>query len=264
MLSVGVVTVTYNAEAGLRKTIDSVLAQSYGNLEYWVVDGKSSDTTLKIADGYKSEFEKKKIEYQIVSQVDDGIFDAMNRSLNFIHSDYVIFLNAGDFFADGEVVDSIFKNRIHTKSDVIYGNYYAYSKNKRKRYISCSASELPKHMICTHQAIFTKTELLRERNYDIQYKMTADYDFYLYMYLQGKIFEKVDIEIVYFDIVGVSQRKAKLAQMERVQLLIKNGCIDSKEAEKQRKRIKYICLRKKLISRLPDFIRFYSYEDMII
>lgn len=236
MLSVAVVTVTYNAEAGLRKTIDSVLAQSYGKLEYWIMDGESSDATIAIAEGYKSEFEKKKIPYQIISQADNGIFDAMNRSLSFIHSDYVIFLNAEDFFASGEVIESIFRNRLHTNSDVIYGNYYAYSKNKRKRYVSRSASELPKHMICTHQAIFTKTALLRERNYDIQYKMTADYDFYLYMYLQRKVFEKIDIEIVYFDIAGASQRNAKLAQMERVRLLIENGCIDSREAERQRKK----------------------------
>jgi glycosyltransferase involved in cell wall biosynthesis len=263
MLSVAVVTVTYNAGVGLRKTIESVITQSYGKLEYWIMDGKSSDATLAIAEGYKAEFEKKKIPYQIISQFDDGIFDAMNKSLNLIHSDYVIFLNAGDFFAGAEVVCSIFKN-VNIYSDVIYGNYYVYSKNKRKRYVSYPVSELPRHMICTHQAIFTKTELFRERNYDTEYKMTADYDFYLYMYLHGKTFKKVDIEIVYFDIEGVSQQKAKLTQMERINLLVKNGCIDSNEAERQRRKIKYICLRKRLISRLPDFIRFHSYEDMTV
>lgn len=60
MLSVAVVTVTYNAEVGLRKTIESVIAQSYGKLEYWIMDGKSSDATLAIAEGYKAEFEKRR------------------------------------------------------------------------------------------------------------------------------------------------------------------------------------------------------------
>lgn len=262
MIRIAVVTVTYNAAHSLRKTIESVLRQDYIALEYWIVDGGSTDATLSIADSYKKDFAENSIEYTIVSKKDNGIFDAMNRSVDMISGEFVLFLNAGDFFVNETVISDVFYSGDVRKYDIVYGDYYVYSKGYRKKYISGMPEDLPKRMICTHQAIFTKAELLRNRKYNIQYTMTADYDFYLSMYLQGKKFKKTNIIIVYFDITGISQKKAWITQNERLMLLFNNGCIDEKSYNKQKNRIWIMCWKKNIISHLPDFIRFKSYELM--
>lgn len=262
MIKVSVVTVTYNAEKYISRTIESVLIQDYPQLEYIIVDGKSLDNTIKIIEKYNDLFVDKGIKFRYISEKDNGIFDAMNKSLSLLESDYVLFLNAGDYLVDGKTIKKVFMKIFDCNADIIYGNYYVYSKNKRKKIISEPTMELSKKMICTHQAIFTKICCLKERPYNTNYKMAADYDFYLEMFKKGKIFLKVDIPIVYFDIAGVSQTMAEITQNEKISIQLQQGCISKLEYDNRKKKVKFICYRKKLIQLLPDFIRFYSYDEM--
>lgn len=262
MISVAIVTVTYNAEKEIRKTIESVLMQDYYALEYYVMDGLSTDMTKEIAESYEGAFYEKKMRYCILSQKDNGIYDAMNKSLNYISADYVLFLNAGDFLTVPGIISSIFNDMIDTSFDVVYGNYYAYNFGYRKRYYAQEASVLYQQMLCTHQAIFTKVNLLKKRNYKVEYKMAADYDFYLEMFKQGKVFKKVNKEIVYFEITGVSQKKARMTQEEKIVIQLRNNVITKKEYKRKIKKIKFICLRKWIVQHLPDIIRYKSYEKI--
>lgn len=260
MLKIAIVTVTYNAQSGINRTIESVLQQEYSEIEYWIIDGVSSDNTISVANTYTNQFAEKGIEYHIVSKRDKGIFDAMNSSIPYLSSHYVIFLNAGDFFVSGNTLSEVFNSIKNDSNDIIYGDYYAYSPGFRKKYKAKKAESLRSQMMCTHQSIFTKVNLLKERAYDIEYKMTADYEFYLDMFLKSKTFKYVDTPIVYFDISGLSQKYALLTQNERIKLQAYHDCISEFETKQKKIKIFISYMRKKIIKLLPKWIRFYSYE----
>ena len=261
MTRVTVVTVSHNAEREIRRTIQSVLEQDYLDLEYIVMDGNSSDKTMEIVRNFSSAFHEKKIPFAFFSEKDNGIFDAMNKSLTKTESDYVLFLNAGDYFVDRGTIASVFLNSVYHGADVIYGDYYVYAKHKRKLVISDSADCLPKKMMCTHQAIFTKVSALKARPFNTDYQMAADYDWYLEMYNRKCRFVKADVPIVYFGIDGISQRKAKRTQTERFEVQNKHHCISESAYKKRKGTIRKICFRKNLIRLLPGFIRYFGYED---
>ena len=111
-----IITVTYNAEKALEETIQSIISQTYKDIEYIIVDGGSKDRTLSIIEKYKSHIAK------VVSEPDKGLYDAMNKGLKMATGDYVCFLNAGDSLHEDEtvtmMVKSIEKNQF---PDVIYG-----------------------------------------------------------------------------------------------------------------------------------------------
>lgn len=111
-----VITVTYNAEAVLEDTIQSVISQTYHHVEYIIVDGASKDQTLAIAERYRDHITR------IVSEPDKGLYDAMNKGIGLATGDYLCFLNAGDSFHE----DDTLQQMVHTLSgnelpDVMYG-----------------------------------------------------------------------------------------------------------------------------------------------
>ena len=93
-----VVTVTFNAEDVVRKTMDSVLNQSLSPYEYLIFDGVSSDDTVKIAQEYAPRFQEKGIRFRIQSEKDSGIYNAMNKGIRAATGDFISFLNAGDWY----------------------------------------------------------------------------------------------------------------------------------------------------------------------
>ncbi len=112
---VSIITVTYNAAERLAKTIDSVISQSYKNIEFIIIDGASTDSTTEI-------IQKKigSIDYW-VSEPDHGIYDAMNKGLAVATGEYVQFLNAGDYFLDNDSLKTLVESA-KQPYDVIYGD----------------------------------------------------------------------------------------------------------------------------------------------
>lgn len=100
MITFSIVTITYNAEGVLKRTLDSVLSQSYPQVEHIIVDGASRDATVSIAEEYQTESERVAPEHvvKIQSEPDKGLYDAMNKGLKRATGDYILFLNAGDCF----------------------------------------------------------------------------------------------------------------------------------------------------------------------
>lgn len=95
---VSIVTVCFNSEKTIRKTIESVLGQTYSNIEYLIVDGKSTDATVDVAKEYEGAFAEKGIAYRIVSEKDNGIYDAMNKGIQMAEGALIGIINSDDWY----------------------------------------------------------------------------------------------------------------------------------------------------------------------
>lgn len=112
---VSVITVAYNEETTIEKTILSVVTQNYSPIEYIIIDGGSTDGTVDIIRKYESH-----ITYWI-SEKDEGIYDAMNKGLKYASGEWSIFMNSGDWFYDETVIEKVFSDKYSSAVGVIYG-----------------------------------------------------------------------------------------------------------------------------------------------
>lgn len=123
MNKISVITVCYNAENEIEKTIESVIKQTFNDFEYIIIDGSSTDSTLNIVNNYKSSIQ------QIISEPDKGIYDAMNKGIKMANGEWVIMMNAGDQFASNTVLDEIFSSYIPDSIDFIYSDVLVKNRN---------------------------------------------------------------------------------------------------------------------------------------
>lgn len=189
---VTVVTVAFNAKEALGRTMKSVAAQDYEHLEYIVVDGGSSDGTremIKESEGSVARW---------VSEPDKGIYDAMNKGVRMAHGEYCIFMNAGDTFVTPHTVTDFF-SRLDGTPDVAYGDIMKNGVLKQ----ALPPRNCHKMYYC-HQAVFTRTECLREFPFDTAHRYSADFKQAKQLFLAGKTFVHVPVAVADFDTHGVS------------------------------------------------------------
>lgn len=174
MTRISVVTVCKNAQSTIRATIESVLDQTYSDFEYYIIDGTSEDDTLQIAEEYSSDNR-----VHIVTETDSGIYNAMNNSLEHINGKYVLFLNSGDLFYDNRVLEDVAPFLTH---DVVYGDVFRKTSDGGfiQKYKG-GKKEIVVLLLCgtvmCHQAIFAKTDIMREYRFNEIYKVAADHEF---------------------------------------------------------------------------------------
>lgn len=227
MFRITVVTVTYNAEKLIENTLKSVLIQDYPNLEYVIVDGGSKDLTVKIIQEYEERFLKKNIRYSYVSEKDNGIFDAMNKATKIASGDYVIFINAGDLLANANVLSSVFDSLSEEDADVIYGNHYVLYEKMFTAVKPRHIDYMPQTMPFSHQATFTKREILLKNPYNIAYSLCADYDLYLKLYLSKAKFVYADCFIAYFAAGGACQSNIRTTRNQVFSIRRNQGVINN-------------------------------------
>lgn len=115
-MKISIITVCYNSASTIRDTIESVLAQTYSNIEYIIVDGASKDNTLQIINSYKEKI------HEIISESDQGIYDAMNKGIKSATGEVVGFINADDFYASTDVIAQIAQAFMHNPVEAVYGD----------------------------------------------------------------------------------------------------------------------------------------------
>lgn len=216
-----IITICLNADEIIENTILSVLKQDYNNFEYIIQDGGSSDKTLQIAESYSSAFADKGISFRVFSQQDKGIYDAMNKAIQNVQGEWVLYLNAGDCFADYTVLSQISENADMEANDIVYGdailrcnNQYMYNKARALETIRFG-------MPFCHQSVFTRKDLLESTPFSLQYRILGDYVFFLQSYYAGKKFEYLPIAISIYDTNGISsdvysRQKEKLKVYENM------------------------------------------------
>ncbi len=187
-----IVTVVLNDPDGLEKTINSVIEQSYENVEFLIIDGGSTDSTLKIIEKYED-----MIDYWL-SEPDKGIYDAMNKGIDYANGDWINFLNTADTFHEKSTLEKVFRNS-RTDADFIYGHTYFLGGDFQGIVKAWDFDILWKTMIFTHQSLFTRSGVLKKRKFDINFRICADYDIIFNSYMEGLRFHNSDTVIAAFD-----------------------------------------------------------------
>ncbi len=178
---VSVITVVFNGEAHIEATILSVLEQNYPNLEYIVIDGGSTDGTVKLIKKYES-----KIAYWH-SETDGGIYDAMNKGLTKATGSWVNLLNAGDTFHTSQIISDIFESKIDAAT-VIYGGVEIIYPDLSRLEFPGSPSKLWMGMQFSHQSTFIKTDYHKNNLYNVSNKIAADLEFFYRAYRAKEVF----------------------------------------------------------------------------
>ncbi len=203
-----IITVTYNAAAALRKTMESVAALTFTGFEWIVVDGASKDETLVLLTQFAEQHPH--IHVRWVSEKDRGIYDAMNKGINLAQGRWVCLMNAGDVFHSPQALSQIFAEGSPT-ADVIYGNYhilYPYGFAKAK-HTPAAPPPLWQGMVINHQSLLIKIEWAQRFPYRLD-SIAADYIQLATMLTHGAVFQHVDIFIADYEDGGQSsQRKER-------------------------------------------------------
>ena len=195
---VTVITVVLNAAALIARTLQSVVEQDYPSVEYIVVDGLSTDGTLEVVEKYRSGIAK------LVSGKDGGIYQAMNKGAAMATGDWVLFMNAGDFFVASDVISKAFAAVDPAQWDVIYGDsIYVFEDY---RWVERAVDRVTLHdgLGFSHQSVFVRTPLQQAYGFDVSEKVAADYDLALRLLKAGKSFTRVDVVISEFLTGGFS------------------------------------------------------------
>ena len=121
MSRVSVITISFNSEAVIKKTIESVLNQTYTDIEYLIIDGASKDKTVEIAESYKDAMKEKGIDYHIYSEPDKGIYDAMNKGIAKATGEFVGLINSGDWY-EPNMIETAVKAYDEKPYDIFYGD----------------------------------------------------------------------------------------------------------------------------------------------
>ncbi len=190
-LKVSVITVCRNAEEFIEQAITSVLEQTYENIEYIVIDGKSTDNTVSIINKYLD-----KICY-FVSEPDNGVYDAMNKGIKNSSGDILYFLNSDDTFYDKYVIENVIRFFQHKDNvDFVYGPVIVFdpitNESFVKTYENITKSYFINNVIC-QQAIFYKADSFKKIGFfDNTLKIVGDYEWEL------RAIRRFNIEIAYY------------------------------------------------------------------
>ena len=191
MIKFTVVTITYNAAAVLQRTLDSVLQQTYEDVEHLIIDGASTDATLSMAEAYKQRSDQSDGDHQVIiqSEPDHGIYDAMNKGLTQASGDYIVFMNAGDSFPQADTLEQIV-HRCGLESlptDDLPGVLYGLTDivDSEGRFLRHRRLQPPAQltwrsfrqgMLVCHQAFYARTDIAKGEPYDLRYRFSADVD----------------------------------------------------------------------------------------
>lgn len=191
MLKFTIATVCYNAADTIERTLRSVGLQDYPEVEHLIVDGKSKDSTLSLVREWEKQQQQAQSPHQftIISEPDEGLYDAMNKALRLASGDYVLFLNAGDCFHHATTLSSIAQSVAAGKYPenqlpaVLYGDTDLVDNQGnflRHRRLSPPEHLQWRHfkhgMLVCHQAFFVRTDLGKVISYDKSYRFSADFD----------------------------------------------------------------------------------------
>lgn len=212
-MKVSIITVNFNNLSGLKKTVQSVLTQTHGELEYIIIDGGSDDGSKQYIEEIKNDLN------YYVSEPDNGIYHAMNKGIEKATGSYLLFLNSGDRLVNENTIERIFFNDL--EESVIHGNII---KVKEGKTINIQKGPECRYLTKTfmyydtinHQSSFINRKMFAKYGmYNESYKITSDWAYYLKLVLNNESFLYINVDVAYFEIGGAASQNPELIDREK-------------------------------------------------
>lgn len=199
---ISIVTVCFDAEAHIEQTIESVLVQTYPNIEHVVVDGGSTDGTSAIIERYADRIAKR------VSEPDDGIADAMNKGVGMATGDFILFLHADDYLLDKDTVDRAVREIDGSHDFFLFSVQFSTPRGFELRRAHGFRWLTNFKLGHCHQGAICRRALFQEIGpFDTSYRVNMDYDHFMRAYRRGKRAKEIDFPIAVMRDTGVSSRR---------------------------------------------------------
>lgn len=228
-----IITVTYNAEAVVEDTIQSIVTQTYKNVEYILIDGASTDHTLEIARRYPI--------HTLVSEPDKGLYDAMNKGMRLATGDYICFLNAGDCLHEDDTLHLMVHALMEAQSahpeitlpDVLYGETEIV--DSEEHFVRMRRLSAPEHltwksfrqgMLVCHQAFFVRRDLAEP--YDLHYRFSADFDWCIRIMKKSQHLFNTHLTLIDYLQEGLTTQNHRASLRERYHIMCRHyGCVST-------------------------------------
>ncbi len=250
-MKVSIITVCFNSEKTIERTINSVLSQSYSNIEYIIVDGDSKDSTIQIIEKYKNSIQK------FVSEKDEGIYDAINKGISLSTGDIVGILNSDDIFSSQNIISDVVKIFIEQPHlDSIIGNIAFINDKEKIVRVYNSKSWRPDRFeygfMPPHPSFYCKRELFHKYGgYKKDYKIAADYELLIRFLKTHQIsYFQFNIIMVYMNLGGVSTKGLKSTILLNNE--VKRAC------EENGLNTNYLKLYSKYFLKILEFIKIHK------
>ena len=200
MFKISIIIATYNAGKTIKQSLNSIREQSYNYIEVLGIDGGSTDNTLYVVDEFSDIVQK------VISEKDNGIYDAFNKGIDYASGDFVYFLGADDSLVDNTIIEKVervlsFESCVtsfpviavdeETKTEFIVNN-------RRTKEQIFSGNMLP------HQGLFVRTDVMKKYKFNLDYSITSDYDFIVRYVLDGGRIDFFDFPVAYYSMGGTS------------------------------------------------------------
>lgn len=212
-MKISIITATYNSAATIRDTLESVLNQTYKDIEYWIIDGASADGTMDIVCGYEEAFGGR---LHWISEPDKGIYDAMNKGIERATGDVVGILNSDDFFTSNDVLAVVAETFNNEKEiDAMYGDIHFVKPDNLKKCVRYYSSKMFRPWLIrwgympAHPSFYCKKGIYDKYGlYSLDYKICSDFDMMVRLLYKYRIKTKyVSKDFVTMRTGGISTSK---------------------------------------------------------
>lgn len=212
-MKLSIITINYNNKAGLQKTIDSVVCQTWRDFEWIIIDGGSTDGSKELIEQYQQHFA------YWCSEPDKGVYNAMNKGIDHAKGEYLLFLNSGDALYDKDVLQKVADQKSDT--DIITGQVERMDNHQPLRVYDESILMQLYRDTLNHQGTFIKRTLFDDLRYDESLKVVSDWKFWLETIIwRNASVDTIDLFVAKQDMTGISVND-ELHRKER-ELIIKS------------------------------------------
>lgn len=210
---VSITTVTFNSEKTLAKTIESVLNQTYNKIEYIIVDGLSEDKTLQIAERYRKGLEQKGILYRIISERDNGMYDAINKGIMLAHGDIIGNINSDDWY-EPDAIEKTVDFFLNTDCDFMYADLRMVKRNGKSYIKRSRKSKIMTSRNWNHPTQFAKKSVFEQEKYKCE-NLHDDFDLLLRVNAKKYKIEIMNEVTANFRMDGMSHERNLQKAVER-------------------------------------------------
>lgn len=213
-LMVSIITIAYNSEETIAETMESVLNQTYSRIEYLIIDGDSADRTVEIAEAYRERMETKGIRFRILSEPDQGIYDAMNKGIRMAEGDIIGILNTGDCY-EPDAAETVADRFRQGDCDVVFADIRVYRLNGASFIKKARLRSFQTSRDWNHPTMFVRATVYKAHPFRMK-GIHDDYGCYLELRKAGCRIVTEDKVLANFSLGGASNHKSLKEAIRRI------------------------------------------------